>query len=229
MSAPPTTKRRVLPAAVLCFAAFLAACGGDDTPSGTGDADTSSSGADEIPFNPVPGGTPTSTTGGMGGTQSTGVTAATGGLSADGEVAGTGGTPSAGGTVNTGGAISTRGSVSVASGGSESALTGGHPGTGGAVPDVDTPTENCIAGTQTGDTCDPEVDVVPCERSDRTCLCMSDGTWECTDNDVLGESTCVAGVQTADPCDPVVDTEDCVRSDRVCICLESEVWDCDPL
>lgn len=175
----------------------------------------------------------------------------TGGAAAAAAAPAVGGNTASGGDTSAGGAA-TGGDATVATGGDAPAATGGapeatggdsatggasEPGSGGGEPGGSgATTPGCVGGIDTGDTCDVAVDNVPCERSDRTCICQADNTWLCTPKEGGEEDAgtsdevrpCEGGIDTGDLCDPAESTEVCERSDRDCTCGTDGVWTCTP-
>lgn len=131
-----------------------------------------------------------------GGVGSGGATQAGGsGAGATSGASGTGGTQVAGGSggmTQPGGSGGGGNSQTGGSGAGDTQATGGvtDPTGGSSGTTVQPPTgggggeaSSCVPGLDSGDPCDPAVDTVTCERSDRSCECGSSGEWACTPND----------------------------------------------
>ncbi len=88
-----------------------------------------------------------------------------------------------------GGAPVALGGAPVALGGTPPALGGAPPALGGAPPalggapgqsgSAGAGQSSCVSGVDTGDACDPAIDVDVCSRSDRDCVCGANGSWTC--------------------------------------------------
>ncbi len=108
---------------------------------------------------------------------------------------GQGGVGQGGATVGQGGATVGQGGATVGQGGATVGQGGATVGQGGAgqggatLGDGGTTfgeggttgTSSCVPGVDTGDTCDPAIDVDECVRSTRTCTC-SGTAWSCVPN-----------------------------------------------
>ncbi len=98
----------------------------------------------------------------------------------------TGGTGS-GGLLGEGGAIGRGGDGNggaLGPGGAPPA-NGGAPGQGGSAGAGES---SCVSGVDTGDPCNPAVDVDVCHRSNRDCVCGAARSWTCTTTDGAGGS-----------------------------------------
>lgn len=127
--------------------------------------------------------------GGGSGAGVSGGTGPTGGATPSGGISGaSGGTPATGGDATTAGTQATGGVGGPALGGAEQ--SGGTSGSGATGSGA----SSCVPGVDTGDACDPGVDVAVCVRSTRDCVCDPSGQWTCTPNTGGGGSGGGGGV-----------------------------------